>query len=116
MQQTDEIEAAAPRPERSPRDYVGLFARGLCMGAADVVPGVSGGTMAFILGIYEELIDSIRAVGHPGLWRSLLAFRVRDAMERLNWRFLAAVGAGIVTAFLSLAKWAGQRWRAVTKI
>ncbi len=104
MQETDEIEAATPRPERSPRDYVGLFARGLCMGAADVVPGVSGGTMAFILGIYEELIDSIRAVGHPGLWRSLLAFRVRDAMERLNWRFLAAVGAGIVTAFLSLAK------------
>lgn len=103
MQQADEIEAAPP-PERSPRDYAGLFARGLCMGAADVVPGVSGGTMAFILGIYQELIDSIRAVGDPELWRSLLAFRLRDATERLNWRFLIAVGAGIFTAFLSLAK------------
>ena len=74
------------------------------MGAADVVPGVSGGTMAFILGIYEELIDSIREIGNPALWRALLGLRLDEASERLNWRFLAAVGSGIVAAFLSLAR------------
>ncbi len=104
LQQPDDLAAASPARERSPRDYASLFARGLCMGAADVVPGVSGGTMAFILGIYEELIDSIRAVGHPDLWRALLGLRFEDAIERLNWRFLVAVGAGIIAAILSLAR------------
>ena len=45
-------------PNRSPRQYLGLIARGFAMGCADIVPGVSGGTMAFILGIYEELVIS----------------------------------------------------------
>ncbi|NIS04168.1 MAG: DUF368 domain-containing protein, partial [Gammaproteobacteria bacterium] len=40
---------------------LGIFARGLCMGAADVVPGVSGGTMALILGIYQRLLEAVRA-------------------------------------------------------
>lgn len=46
----------------SKRNYPLLILRGCAMGAADVVPGVSGGTIAFITGIYEELIDSIKAV------------------------------------------------------
>ena len=44
------------RPTRTIKEYIGLVARGFAMGSADVVPGVSGGTMAFILGIYEELV------------------------------------------------------------
>ena len=44
---------------RSPSDYLFLAVKGFCMGASDVIPGVSGGTMAFILGIYEELIEAI---------------------------------------------------------
>ena len=49
-------------PTRTLVDYVGLIARGFAMGAANIVPGVSGGTMALIMGIYEELIQSVRSV------------------------------------------------------
>jgi len=48
--------------KRSFREYVLLFLKGMAMGAADVVPGVSGGTIAFISGIYEELLDSISSI------------------------------------------------------
>lgn len=72
------------------------------MGAADVVPGVSGGTMAFILGIYEELIRAIRAFDLKFV-RLLASFKVKDALENTPWRFLLAVGVGILTAIFSLA-------------
>ncbi|PWH17209.1 MAG: DUF368 domain-containing protein [Anaerolineae bacterium] len=71
------------------------------MGIADIIPGVSGGTMAFILGIYDELIDAIRAVV-PFL-RNLLALRWREALDEFPWRFLLALGIGIASAILSLA-------------
>lgn len=77
--------------------------RGVFMGASDVVPGVSGGTMAFILGIYEELIESLRTLGEPRFLRAVLSLRVRDALELVNWKFLVAVGAGIGIAILTLA-------------
>jgi len=93
---------------RGSHDASGLFLRGVCMGAADVVPGVSGGTMAFILGIYEELVDSIRNVARPPLWRALLGGRIGEAFAAINGRFLVAVGAGILTAVLSLAR--GISW------
>lgn len=93
---------------RGLRDYAGLFARGVCMGSADVVPGVSGGTMAFILGIYEELIDSIRAVGRSEFLRPLSRLRLREAFAVLNWKFLLALGAGVLSAILTLAK--GIEW------
>lgn len=93
---------------RSAGDYAGLVARGFCMGSADVVPGVSGGTMAFILGIYEELIDSIRAIGRPAFLRPLLRFRLREAIAAANLKFLVAVGSGILLAILTLAR--GIEW------
>jgi putative membrane protein len=93
---------------RSIKDYLGLLARGYAMGSADVVPGVSGGTMAFILGIYEELIFSIRAGGRKDFWNALLHFRIREALIAINLPFLLAVGGGIILAFLSLAK--GLEW------
>lgn len=73
------------------------------MGAADVVPGVSGGTMAFILGIYEELIDSIRMAARPPFWRALLRFDLAQAIRLVNLVFLLFLGAGIVGAILLLA-------------
>lgn len=85
-------------------DYLGLTARGFAMGAADVVPGVSGGTMAFILGIYEELINSIRALVNPTAIKLLLRFRIRDGLYLLPWRFLTAVLIGILLAIFSLAR------------
>ncbi len=86
------------------REYGGLTLRGIAMGSADIVPGVSGGTMALILGIYEELINSIRAVGQPELWRAALKFRFKDIFNIVNWEFLAAVAIGIFIAILTLAQ------------
>ncbi|HVS32071.1 MAG TPA: DUF368 domain-containing protein [Thermoanaerobaculia bacterium] len=94
--------------KRTPVEYASLFARGCCMGAADVVPGVSGGTMAFILGIYEELIESIRSFAQPRFVKALVTLRLREAAAAVNLPFLLAVGAGILTAILSLAK--GIEW------
>jgi putative membrane protein len=88
--------------------YLGLVARGFSMGAADVVPGVSGGTMAFILGIYEELIQSIRQVGQPPFLQNVIRLRWRQALQLLNWPFLVAVAAGIALAVLTLAQ--GLEW------
>lgn len=86
---------------RTFKDYLRLLMSGFFVGSADVVPGVSGGTMAFILGIYDELIDSIRAV--VPFMKSLLALRWREAFEILPWRFLLPVGLGVAAAILSLA-------------
>ncbi len=89
------------------RDYVWIAARGFCMGAADVVPGVSGGTMAFILGIYDELLHAIHAV-NLDLIRRLLSLRWREAFADFPWRFLLAVGLGIGLAIFTLAE--GLSW------
>ncbi len=89
---------------RTLKDYAGLVARGFAMGAADVVPGVSGGTMAFILGIYEELINSIRTIASPGTISLLVGFKLKEAFDTLPWRFLLAVGVGILAAIFSLAQ------------
>jgi putative membrane protein len=77
----------------------GIFAKGLCMGAADVVPGVSGGTMALILGIYQRLLEAIRAFDTT-LLRLLVARRFRDAAVHADFAFLIALGAGILGAIL----------------
>lgn len=53
--------------ERGLKDYALLMLKGVGMGAADVVPGVSGGTIAFIVGIYDELIDSIKSINGKSL-------------------------------------------------
>lgn len=77
--------------------------RGVFMGASDVVPGVSGGTMAFILGIYEELIESLRTLGEPRFLKAVFSLRIAQALEMVNWKFLLSVGAGIGLAVLTLA-------------
>lgn len=104
--QTTELtqpETAVATPERTLKSYIGLTLRGIAMGASDIVPGVSGGTMALILGIYEELINSIRAIGRPQFLRPALRLQIRPALEALNWPFLLAVGLGILTAIITLS-------------
>lgn len=89
---------------RQPKDYITLILKGMGMGAADVVPGVSGGTIAFITGIYEELINSIKSITPRNL---LLPFRkggLRQFADAINLRFLLCVVLGIGISFLSLAK------------
>jgi putative membrane protein len=88
-------------------DYFWIGARGFCMGAADIVPGVSGGTMAFILGIYDELLASISAIDLTFV-RRILTFRWREAFQEFPWRFLLALALGIGAAILTLAN--GLHW------
>ena len=83
--------------------YVLLALKGCAMGMADVVPGVSGGTIAFISGIYSELIESIKKLGGPSL-RLLAALRLREFWREINGNFLAAVFAGLLVAVFSLAR------------
>lgn len=115
MQRTARVESDAPsaRETRKLKDYFGLMLRGMAMGASDIVPGVSGGTMAFILGIYEELINSIRTIGRPEFWRAVLRLRIGEALQILNWPFLVAVGSGILLAILTLA--GGLEWMLVNQ-
>jgi len=79
-----------------------LYAKGMAMGAADVVPGVSGGTVAFITGIYDELLRSISAV--PYAARPLLRGRIGEAWKTANANFLLVLFAGVLTSILSLAR------------
>ncbi len=72
------------------------------MGAADVVPGVSGGTMAFILGIYDELLDAIHSIDLTFI-RRILTFKWREAFLEFPWQFLTALALGIGAAVLTLA-------------
>ena len=83
--------------------YIILALKGCAMGMADVVPGVSGGTIAFISGIYEELLDSIRSVNATA-FKLLLRFRLAEFWRHINGRFLLPVLLGIAVAIFSLAR------------
>lgn len=98
--------------ERSLLGYFGVAARGFLMGAADVVPGVSGGTMAFILGIYDELLDSIHAID-VNFIRLILTLKWREAFQVFPWKFVLSLVLGIGTAILTLAhllEWALENY------
>jgi len=88
---------------RSTRDYIIIGLKGMGMGAADVVPGVSGGTIAFISGIYEELLTSISNVNF-GLLKTLKKEGFKVAWKQLNGAFLASLFLGIFMSIVSLAK------------
>ena len=77
--------------------------KGFCMGSADVVPGVSGGTVAFITGIYGRLIGAVSAF-RPGLLSALLRGDLRVIAQRLDLIFLAALGTGIVCALATFTR------------
>ena len=83
--------------------YIMLALKGCAMGMADVVPGVSGGTIAFISGIYEELIDSIRSIDLQAL-KLLAKGRLVSFWRHINGRFLLPVLVGIAIAIFSLAR------------
>jgi len=77
------------------------------MGAADVVPGVSGGTIAFISGIYEELIESLNNI-NSAAFKELKSKGFKYTWDKLNGAFLLALMSGILTSIFSLAK--GVEW------
>ena len=82
--------------------YVLLALKGCAMGMADVVPGVSGGTIAFISGIYSELIESIKSF-NPTALKLLGRFEFRKFWRHINGSFLFSVLQGIGIAIFSLA-------------
>jgi putative membrane protein len=91
------------------RSLAVVYAKGVCMGSADAVPGVSGGTIALLLGIYERLIAAITGVDADRLSALLAAVaagdrtRVRESLTALDAAFVAALGLGIVTALVTVA-------------
>ncbi|RIJ36717.1 DUF368 domain-containing protein [Pontibacter oryzae] len=88
---------------RSLREYLLLFAKGAGMGAADVVPGVSGGTIAFITGIYEELLGSIRSVNGEAI-KLLLRLNLKGFWKHINGNFLVVLIGGILFSIASLSR------------
>lgn len=89
--------------ERKLKDYSFLLLKGMGMGAADVVPGVSGGTIAFIVGIYEELIDSIKSINGATL-KLLCTGKITAFWKAINANFLLSIVTGIGISIFSLAK------------
>ncbi len=97
---------AVPAKKDSPKQLLAVYIKGMAMGAADVVPGVSGGTIALIAGIYERLINALGSIG-PSLWQ---LFRQHGGIKGLFavWRqvdatFLLFLLLGIATSFATLA-------------
>ncbi|MBE4618064.1 DUF368 domain-containing protein [Vibrio navarrensis] len=84
-------------------NYLSTFLKGLAMGAADVVPGVSGGTIAFITGIYDTLLESIRRI-NPSIFRLWKAQGFKAAFKHINGFFLIALFGGVLTSIATLAK------------
>lgn len=79
-----------------------LFFCGICMGVADLVPGISGGTIAFILGFYQLLLESIQTF-NGATFRLLFKGKWGEFSQKVAWKFLLTLLAGILCAFLCLA-------------
>ena len=87
---------------RKLKNYLMVGVKGACMGAADVIPGVSGGTIAFITGIYDEFVGSIARIDTEAV-RLLMKGKIRDFWTHINGWFLLSVVAGIGVSVVSLA-------------
>jgi len=85
------------------RDIIKLVLKGFCMGTADIIPGISGGTIAFILGIYEDFILSIKSFDLAFV-RLLCRLRFKEAFASVAWQFLGAICVGIIGAIFTLSK------------
>jgi putative membrane protein len=85
------------------KKYFLTFFKGMAMGAADIVPGVSGGSIALITGIYQRLLDSINSFHSTNL-RLLLKFEIKKFYKAVNGTFLLSLLLGILTSIFSLSK------------
>lgn len=83
--------------------YLMTALKGMGMGAADVIPGVSGGTIAFMTGIYEELVGSINAINMTAV-KLLFSGKIKEFWKHINGNFLVSLFAGIIISVFSLAK------------
>ena len=78
------------------------YLKGFLMGAADIVPGVSGGTIALLTGIYPRMIRALSAPTKKEFWSALFAFRIREILRELDFALMAAVALGVLSAVFSL--------------
>lgn len=94
---------ASPGPRSWPEAIL-LYCKGLAMGAADIIPGVSGGTIAFITGIYASLLAAIASINKDFV-QALLRFDLKGALSVVHVRFLVCLGCGVGSAIVGLS-WA----------
>lgn len=90
------------------KEFFNIFWRGACMGMADLVPGVSGGTIALLLGIYKRLIASLSSFSKLNfrlLFSRNIILGVKDAWQKVDGGFLLALVLGILSAIFLLANW-----------
>jgi putative membrane protein len=87
---------------KTPSEFLRIYLSGAAMGAADIVPGVSGGTMAFILGIYETLLNAIKSFNLDAI-RMALKFDFKSLFAHIPLGFLMALGLGIGTSILVMS-------------
>jgi len=80
------------------------FSVGFFMGGANVIPGVSGGTMLFIMGAFGKLVDAMRDIASLETLKMLCRFDFKGLYNRIQWRFLIGLGLGILVSFATLAK------------
>jgi putative membrane protein len=85
------------------KELIGLFIKGMAMGAANVIPGVSGGTLALITGIFERLINAIKSFDLTAL-KLLFSGKIKELIKYIDLWFLVAVFAGVGVAIISLAR------------
>lgn len=105
------VESESHKEDLLPRDIAWkdlprILGSGAAMGTADVVPGVSGGTMAVACGIYMDLLAAINSVNARAL-RAVLKFRFKEALEVLHWRFMVSLGLGLALAFVVMLRIVG---------
>ncbi len=84
--------------------YLSVALKGFGMGAANVVPGVSGGTIALLTGIYADIVNALNAVTEKQTWKALLKGRLAEFWKLINGDFLIALMVGVVVSVFSLAK------------
>jgi len=103
-----ETDTPTPHDHPGPRriaDAVGLFVRGFAMGAADIVPGVSGGTIALVTGIYQRFIDALRSLS-PAFLAPLVRGNLKNASRdffAMHWMTLIPIGLGVSTAVATMS-------------
>lgn len=90
------------KPQQPLTHYLRLYFTGFAMGTADLIPGVSGGTIAFLSGIYEDLIGSIKTVSGETL-KLVLKGKIKEAIQSVPFSFLVPLAFGLFSAVLSLA-------------
>lgn len=82
---------------------IGIFIKGLAMGSVDIIPGISGGTMALILKIYDKIINELRLI-NLAFFKDIIKLKIKKAFTPIDWKFLLVLFLGIITAVISLAK------------